>query len=70
VVQRAALGFLGCWALIVPTLNSYFQQDDHLTFLDAVAPVEIDIYPFQVALWDTCVMVVRSHVLFFKSLIV
>jgi hypothetical protein len=70
VVQHAALAFLGCWALIVPTLISYFQQDDHLIFLDVVARVEIDTYPFQVALWDTRDMVVRSHVLFFKSLIV
>ncbi len=70
MVQHAALAFLGCWALIVPALISYFQQDDHPTFLDAVARVEIDTYPFQVALWDTRVMVVRSHVLFFESLIV
>jgi len=40
------LAFLGCWILIDPTLVSCFQQDDHFTFLDAMAHVEIDTYSF------------------------
>ncbi len=73
MVRHIAPAFQGCWALITPALVSCFQQDDHLTFLDVVAHVETNTYPFQVALWDTHVMlqeVVRSHVLFFESLIV
>jgi hypothetical protein len=65
------LAFLGCWTLIDPTLVSCFQQDDHFTFLDVMAHVEIGTYSFQVTLWDTRAMlheVVWSHALPFESL--
>jgi hypothetical protein len=38
--------FFLCWVLIDPTLVFHFQQDDHLSLLDAVAHVKIGIYPF------------------------
>ncbi len=56
VVQRVAPTFLICWDLIVLTLTSCFQQDDHPTLVDVVAHVKIGTYPFQVALWDTHAM--------------
>jgi hypothetical protein len=46
MVWYATLTFLECWALIAPALVSHFQQDDHLTFFDVVAYVEIGTYPF------------------------
>ncbi len=73
MVQRAALAFLGCWALIVLALVFHFQQDDHCTLFDAVANVKIGIYSFQIVLHDTRALllkIVRSHVLLFESLIV
>jgi len=50
MVWRVAPTFLRCWALIVHALISHFQHDDHPTFLDVMAHVDIGIYPFQVAL--------------------
>jgi hypothetical protein len=44
VVQIVTLSFLGCWALIVFTLVTHFQEDDHSILLDA--HVEIDIFLF------------------------
>jgi len=35
------------------TLVIYFQQDDHPILLDAMAHLEIDIFPFHVTLQDT-----------------
>lgn len=55
MVQHVTIVFLGCWALIAFTFIFHFQQD-HLTLLDIVAHVKIGIYPFQVALRDTHVM--------------
>jgi hypothetical protein len=46
VIRCVAPAFLGCWAFITPTLISRFQQDDHLVFLDAMAHVKTNIYPF------------------------
>jgi len=72
VVQHVGPASLRCWTLIVPTLVSHFQQDDHLILLDGVAHVKTDSYPFQVTLWDTRAMLleaVQSHVLHFRSLI-
>jgi hypothetical protein len=46
MVRRATPTFLGCWALIIPTLVSHFQEDDHPIILDVVAHVNIGIYPF------------------------
>jgi hypothetical protein len=43
-----------------------------LLFFDAMAHVEIDLYHFEVALWDTYALlleVVQSHVLPFESLV-
>jgi hypothetical protein len=51
--------FFLCWVLIDPTLVFHFQQDDHLSLLDAVAHVEIGIYPFQLALRDTYVLLLE-----------
>jgi len=42
--------------LIALALIFHFQQDDHLTFLNAVAHVKIVIYLFQIALHDTNAM--------------
>jgi len=55
MVQHVIIIFLRCWAFIAFTLIFRFQQD-HLTFLDIVAHVKIGIYPFQVALRNTHVM--------------
>jgi hypothetical protein len=52
VVQRATLAFFRFWVLIVIALVFHFEQDDHSTFLYAMAYVETNIYPFQVALRD------------------
>jgi hypothetical protein len=46
VVQRFALAFLGCWALITLALVFHFQPDDHLTLFDVGAHVKIGISPF------------------------
>jgi hypothetical protein len=46
MVRRVACAFIGCWAFIIPTLVSCFQQDDHPTFLDVMAHVETSTYPF------------------------
>jgi hypothetical protein len=46
VVQLVAPTFLGCRALIIPTLVIHFQLDDHFILFDAVAHVEINIFPF------------------------
>jgi hypothetical protein len=73
MVRYATPTFLEYWALINPTLMSCFQQDDHLILLDAMAHVKTDTYPFQIALRDTCAMllkVVRSHVLPFENIMV
>ncbi len=70
MVQFTALAFLGCWALIVPTLIFHFQQDDHFAFLDVMAHVKTSTYPFQIALWDTHAIlleVIRSRLAFQKS---
>jgi hypothetical protein len=70
-IWRAALTLLGCWVIIILALISRFQQNDHPIILDVVAHVKISVYPFQVALHDTHVMlskVVRSHVLLFENL--
>jgi len=72
VVQHVGPTSLRCWTLIVLTLVSHFQQDDHFILLDGVAHVKTDSYPFQVTLWDTCAMLleaIQSHVLHFRSLI-
>jgi len=72
VVQCVGPTSLRCWTLIVPTLVSHFQQDDHLILLDGVAHVKTDSYPFQITLWDTRAMLleaVQSHVFYFRSLI-
>ncbi len=72
VVRRATPAFLRCWILIAPTLVFHFQQDDHLTLFDAVAYVEIGIYPFQFALCNIHALlptVIQSHVLPFESLV-
>ncbi len=45
MVQHAALAFLECWALMVSTLVSHFQQDVNPTFLDAMAHIKIGTYP-------------------------
>jgi hypothetical protein len=50
IVQTIAPAFLGCWALITPTILIRFQQDDHPILLDAIAHVEIGTSPFQMAL--------------------
>jgi hypothetical protein len=46
MVRFVALAFLEHWALIIPTLISHFQQNDHPTLLNVVAHVDIDISPF------------------------
>jgi hypothetical protein len=46
MVRIIAFTFLGCWALIIPTLITCFSQDDHLILLDAMAHVETDNSPF------------------------
>jgi len=46
VVQIVALAFLGCLALIIPTLIIRFQQDDHPILFYAMAHVETDTSPF------------------------
>jgi hypothetical protein len=50
MVRHVDLAFLKYWALIAPALFFHFQQDDHLILLDVMAHVEINTYPFQVAL--------------------
>jgi hypothetical protein len=45
-VPTIAFAFLECWALIVPTFVTHFQQDDRLILFDAVAHVETGISPF------------------------
>jgi len=44
VVWIIAPTFLGCWATIVPTIVTRFQQDDHTIFLDVVAHVETNTF--------------------------
>jgi hypothetical protein len=46
MVRHVAPTFLGCWTLIALALISCFQQDDHLTLLDAMAHVEINTFLF------------------------
>ncbi len=73
MVQLVTPAFLGCWALMIPTLIFPFQEEDHPILLDVVAHVEIGIYPLQVTLQNTLAMlfkVVQSHVLPFKTLMV
>jgi hypothetical protein len=53
MAQLVAPSFLGCWALIILALVICFQQDDHHILLDAMAHLEIDIFPFHVILQDT-----------------
>jgi hypothetical protein len=55
MVQHVTITFVGYWALIAFTLIFHFQQD-HITLHDIVAHVKTDIYPFQVALRNTHVM--------------
>jgi hypothetical protein len=73
MVQNVALAFLGCWALIVPTLVTHFQHDDRPIFLDVVAHVKIDTSLFQMALRNVRAMLpqgVHSHVPPFENLMV
>ncbi len=73
MVQHVALTFFECWVLITLALIFHFQQDDHPTLFDLMAHVKANIYPFQVALQDTCVTlrkVIRSHGLPFENLVV
>jgi hypothetical protein len=53
VVQIVALAFLGCWALIIHTFVIHFQQHEYSILLDVAAHVEIDTFPFQLALYNT-----------------
>jgi len=46
VVWIIARTFLGCSALIVPTLVNHFQHDDHTILLDVVTHVETNIFLF------------------------
>ncbi len=45
-VQLVAPTFLGCRALITPTIFIRFQLDDCFIPFDAMAHVEINIFPF------------------------
>jgi hypothetical protein len=58
-VQHVAPTFLGCWVLIISMLVFRFQHDDHLIFLDVVAHVKTDIYPFKITLWDIRAMLLK-----------
>ncbi len=42
MVQTTTPTFLGCWALIVPTIATSFQQGDYPILLNAVAHVDTD----------------------------
>jgi len=53
MAQLVAPTFLGCWALITFALVICFRQDDHPILLDAMAHLEINIFPFHVTLQDT-----------------
>jgi len=46
VVQLVAPTFLGCWALITLGIFICFQLDDCFILFDAMAHVEINIFPF------------------------
>ncbi len=46
VIQLVGPTFLGCWALNTPTFVIHFQLDDRFILFDAVAHVEINIFPF------------------------
>jgi hypothetical protein len=51
-IQLVTLTFLGCWALIIPIVVIWFQQNDHPILFNAMAHVKTTTFPFQVALWD------------------
>ncbi len=53
MVQLVAPTFLGCWTLIILALITHFQQDDHPILFDVVTHVATNIFPLQLALWDT-----------------
>jgi hypothetical protein len=50
MVRFVAPTFLGCWVLITHALITYFQRDDHLIILDAMAYVETNIFLFQLVM--------------------
>jgi hypothetical protein len=56
IVRIIAFTFLECWALIIFALVIHFQHDDHPILLVAIAHVDINIFPFQMALQDTRAM--------------
>ncbi len=63
----------GVWALIIPALVIYFEQNDHLILLDEVTHVETNIFSFQMALQDVQAMLpqdVHFHVPPFENLVV
>jgi hypothetical protein len=49
-LQLIILAFLGCWVVIIPTLVTCFQHDDHLIILDVMTHVKIDSFPFYLTL--------------------
>ncbi len=48
--------FLGCWALIAPTLVTHFQHDDCSILLNVVVHVETSTSSLQMALQDVQAM--------------
>ncbi len=56
MVRIATPTFLGCWALITPTLIIHFQHDDYFILLDAIVHVETNTSPFQMTLQDVQAM--------------
>jgi hypothetical protein len=68
MVWIVALAFLGCWAFIIHALVTHFQQHEHCILLDVVAHVETNIFPFQLALYDTQALL--PHIVPFKNLMV
>jgi hypothetical protein len=52
VIQLVTPTFLGCWALIIPTIVVCFQRNDRPILFNVMAHVKTTIFPFQVALWD------------------
>ncbi len=68
MVQIVALAFLGCWALIIHAFVIHFQQHEYSILLDVAAHVEIDTFPFQLALYNTRALL--PHIVPFKNLVV